>query len=79
LSHLFRIFVPTQQPACKVESGVDMGQHELFEAPPVFGIQIVQGTSSTNAASVIKTFEPTILFSNSVSFLTNTEEKTETH
>jgi hypothetical protein len=41
-----------------------MGQHELFEAQPVFGIEIVQGTPPTNAAPVIKTVEPTILFSN---------------
>jgi len=42
LSHLFGIFAPTQQPAREVESSVDMRQHKLFEAQPVFGIQIVQ-------------------------------------
>jgi hypothetical protein len=38
LNHLFGIFAPTQQPACKVESSVDMGQHKPFEVQPVFGI-----------------------------------------
>jgi hypothetical protein len=45
LSHLFGIFAPTQQPAREVKSSVDMGQHKLFEAKPVFGVQIVQGVS----------------------------------
>jgi len=48
-----------------------MGQHKLFKAQPVFGIQIVQELPSIDAASVIKTVRPTILFSRHILCLKN--------
>jgi hypothetical protein len=36
LSDIFGITAFAQQPACKVESGIDIRQHKLLKALPVF-------------------------------------------
>src|SRR4029077_5710402 len=52
-----------QQPARKVESSVNMGQHKLFEPQPVFGIQIAQRLPPISAACKERTGGTAILFS----------------
>jgi hypothetical protein len=36
LSNILRIRAPSQQPAREIESGIDMGQHKLLKAFPLF-------------------------------------------
>jgi hypothetical protein len=55
LSDIFGICAAAQQPACEVESSVDMRQHKLFKAQPVFGIQIVQRLPPISDASYVRT------------------------
>jgi hypothetical protein len=63
LSGIFGVLAAAQQPAREVESCIDMGQHKLFEAQPVFGIEIVQRLPSIADASYVRTGGTTLLFS----------------
>jgi hypothetical protein len=42
LSNILSIFAPAQQPSPEVERGVDMRQHKLLKAYPIFRIQLAQ-------------------------------------
>ena len=44
LSNIFGICASSQQPACQVEGGVDVGEHQLLEAYAVLGIELAQSS-----------------------------------
>jgi hypothetical protein len=54
-----------------------MGQHKVFEALPVFGIQIVQRLPPISDASVVRTVQPMILFSTAALLWRTCEERHE--
>jgi hypothetical protein len=44
LSNIFGICASAQQPACQVEGGIDVGEHQLLEADAVFKIELAQNS-----------------------------------
>jgi hypothetical protein len=44
LGDILGIGAPSQQPTREVESGVDVGQHQLLKAHPVFGLQLTHNS-----------------------------------
>src|ERR1700741_5104519 len=57
------ISTPAQQPTREVESGVDVRQHQLLKALPIFELQLTHNSLLNTKASLVGTPSSPILFS----------------